>query len=100
MFKIKTVPQCPKRIRQIYQGDEELGIDVTRRFEVKTKDKTFSTSVYPFLQTDYLADQLIGNSKNQYYNLVGWARPSGQWSNRYVTFRFKRAIHSMKIHDF
>ena len=64
MFKIKTVPKCPKRILQSYQAGDDLGIDVTGRFEVKTKDKTFSTSIYPFLQSDYLYDQLQGMPKN------------------------------------
>ena len=60
MFKIKTIPKCPKRILQTYQADEDLGIDVTKRFVVKTKEKSFTTSIYPFLQTDHLVDQLIG----------------------------------------
>ena len=64
MFKIKTVPKCPKRILQSYQAGGDLGIDVTGRFEVKTKDKTFTTSIYPFLQSDYLYDQLQGMPKN------------------------------------
>ena len=63
MFKIKTVPQCPKKILQLYQADEDMGINVTGRFEVKTKDKTFSTSIFPFLQTDHLVDQLSGKPK-------------------------------------
>ena len=46
-----------------YQADQDIGIDLTGKFEVKTKDKTFSTSIYPFLQTDHLADQLKGNPK-------------------------------------
>ena len=60
MFKIKTIPKCPKRILQSYQAEEDLGIDVTKTFEVKTKEKSFTTSIYPFLQTDHLVDQLIG----------------------------------------
>ena len=60
MFKVNTVPQCPKKILQLYQADENMGINVTGGFEVKTKDKTFSSSIFPFLQTDHLADQLIG----------------------------------------
>ena len=64
MFKIKTVPKCAKIILQSYQAGDDLGIDVTGRFEVKTKDKTFSTSFYPFLQSDYLYDQLKGKPKN------------------------------------
>ena len=62
MFQIKTVPKIPRKVLQSYQADEDLGIDATERFEVKTKDKTFSTSSYPFLQTDHLVDQLIGKS--------------------------------------
>ena len=38
MFKIQTVPKCPKRIQQAYQADEDLGIDAIGRLEVKTKD--------------------------------------------------------------
>ena len=63
MIQIKTVPQCPKKILECYQADEDLGINLTGRFEVKTKDKTFSTSIYPFLQTDHLIDQLKGRPK-------------------------------------
>ena len=65
MFKIKTVPTCPKRILQSFLVDEDLGIDVTGRFEVKTKDKTFSTSIYPFLHSDHLFDQLKGKPENK-----------------------------------
>ena len=65
MFKIKTIPKCPKRILQSYQADEELSFDATKRFEVKTKEKSFTTSIYPFLQTDYLVDQLIGKPEIQ-----------------------------------
>ena len=43
MIKIKTVPECPKRILQCYQADQDIGIDFTGKFDVKTKDKTFST---------------------------------------------------------
>ena len=64
MFEIKTVPRCPKTILQCYQADEDLGINFAGRFEVKTHDKTFSTSIYPFLQTDHLVDQLKGMSEN------------------------------------
>ena len=60
MIKIKTVPKCSKRVLQCYQAGEDVAIDMTGKFEVKTKDKTFSTSVYPFLQTDHLTDQLLG----------------------------------------
>ena len=64
MIKIKTVPKCSKRVLQCYQAGEDIGIDMTGKFEVKTKDKTFLTSIYPFLQTDHLADQLLGRPKN------------------------------------
>ena len=64
MFEIKTVPRCPKTILQCYQANEDLGVDFTGRFEVKTRDKTFSTSIYPFLQTDHLVDQLKGGPQN------------------------------------
>ena len=60
MFQVKTVPKIPRKVLHSYQADEDLGIDATARFEVKTKDKTFSTSSYAFLQTDHLVDQLIG----------------------------------------
>ena len=64
MFEIKTVPRCPKTILQCYQANEDLGVDFTGRFEVKTRDKTFSTSIYPFLQTDHLVDQLKVKPQN------------------------------------
>ena len=64
MFKIKTVPKCPKIILQSYQSGDDLGIDVTGKFKVKTKDKTFLTSIYPFLQSDFLFEQLKGKPKN------------------------------------
>ena len=64
MFQIKTVPKCPSKILQSYQADEVFGIDITGRFEVKTRDKAFHTSVYPFLQTDHLVDQLLGQAVN------------------------------------
>ena len=65
MFKIKTIPKCPKRILQSYQADEVLSFDATKRFEVKTKEKLFSNSIYLFLQTDHLVDQLIGKPEIQ-----------------------------------
>ena len=64
MIKIKTVPKCSKRVLQCYQARENIGIDMTGEFEVKTKDETFSTSIYPFLQTDHLTDQLLGKPQN------------------------------------
>ena len=66
MFKIKTVPKCPKKIRQIFEADQDLKIDVNKKNYIKTKEKTFTISIYPFLQSDHLFDQLIGNSKNSY----------------------------------
>ena len=63
MFKIKTIPKCPTRILQTYQSGEKLEIDVTGSIEVKTKDETFTTSTYPFMQTGHLLDQLIGTPK-------------------------------------
>ena len=65
MFKIETVPKCPKRIQQAFQADEDLGLDAIGRLEVKTKDKTFSISSFAFTPTDHLVDQLIGKPKNQ-----------------------------------
>ena len=70
MFQIKTVPNCPKGILQSYQAGEKFGIDLMGTFEVKTRDKTFSTSIYPFLQTDHLVDQLIG--KANLYHRCWW----------------------------
>ena len=62
MFKIKTVPLCPGKILQAYQADEISEINIAGKFLVKTKDKDFSTMIYPFLQTDYLLDQLTGKA--------------------------------------
>ena len=62
MFKIKTVPLCPDKILQTYQADEISGINIAGKFLVKTKDKEFNTTIYPFLQTDYLVDQLTGKA--------------------------------------
>ena len=64
MFKIKTVPLCPGKILQTYQADEISEINIAGKFLVKTKDKEFSTTIYPFLQTDYLFDQLIGKANH------------------------------------
>ena len=60
MFKIKTVPKCPKKIRQIFEADQDLRIDVNKKIYIKTKEKTFTISIYPFLQSDHLFDQLEG----------------------------------------
>ena len=73
MFQIKTVPRCPTGILQSYQAGEDLGFDIMGKFEVKTRDKTFSTSIYPFLQTDHLVNQLKGKPKNyaiDYRNII------------------------------
>ena len=60
-FKIKTVPLCPAKILQSYQADEIVGINATGIYEVKTKNNlAFSTTIYPFLQTDYLLGELMG----------------------------------------
>ena len=64
MFKIKTVPLCPGKILQTYQADEISEINIAGKFVVKTKDKEFNTTIYPFLQTDYLVDQLIGKANH------------------------------------
>ena len=45
MFEIKTVPRCPKTILQCYQADEDLGVEFTGKFEVKAKEKSFSTYI-------------------------------------------------------
>ena len=60
-----------------------MGIDATRRLEVKTKDKTFSISSCAFTQTDYLVDQFIGKSKNQ--------RVAHSIFIRFVVFRLTKA---------
>ena len=62
MFKIKTVPSCPATILQNYQADEISEINIAGKFTVKTKDKTFSTSILPFIQTDHLVGQLMGKA--------------------------------------
>ena len=64
MFKITTVPVvlCPGKILQTYQADEISESNITGKFLVKTKDKEFNTTIYPFLQTDYLVDQLTGKA--------------------------------------
>jgi len=46
-----------------YQAGENFGINATGIYEVKTKDnQTFSTTIYPFLQTDYLLGELMGSA--------------------------------------
>ena len=64
MFKITTVPKCPKKILHFYQADKDLGINFAGKFEVKIKDKTFTVSAYSLLQTDHLVDQLLGKPLN------------------------------------
>ena len=62
-FKITTVPSCPAKILHSYQAGENFGINATGIYEVKTKDnQTFSTTIYPFLQTDYLLGELMGTA--------------------------------------
>ena len=65
-FNIKTVPSCPAKILQGYQAGEIFQINATGIYEIKTKDKTFSVSIYPFLQTDYLVGELMGKAKKRY----------------------------------
>ena len=65
MYKITTVPKCSKKILQFYQAGQDLGIDVTGKFEVKTKEKTFPVTILPFLMSDHLTDQLLGKPKMQ-----------------------------------
>ena len=65
MFKIETVPLCPGKILQTYQADEISEINIAGKFLVKTKDREFNTTIYPFLQTDYLFDQLTGKANDQ-----------------------------------
>ena len=64
MIKIKTLPRCPKRILQSYQADTKFVINFTEEIVVKTKEKEFTTSIFPFLQSDHLLDQLKGKPKN------------------------------------
>ena len=75
MFKVKTVPLCPAKILQTYQADEISEINIAGKFVVKTKDKEFNTTIYPFLQTDYLVDQLIGKA-NHFERLFTWFKYS------------------------
>ena len=62
-FTIKTVPTCPSKILQSYQAGEIFEINATGIYDIKTKDKSFSVTIYPFLQTDYLANELMGKAK-------------------------------------
>ena len=63
MFKIRTVPSCPSKLLQSYQACEIVGINATGIYEVKTKTKSFQTTIYPFLQTDFLIDELTGKAR-------------------------------------
>jgi len=69
MFAIKTVPSCPAKILQSYQAEEILGIFAAEKFQVKTKEKTFTTTIYPFLQTDYFVDELMGKA-HRFWRLI------------------------------
>ena len=62
MFKIETVPLCPGKILRTYQADEISEINIAGKFLVKTKDREFNTTIYPFLHSDYLVDQLTGKA--------------------------------------
>ena len=62
MLKIETVPLCPGKILQTYQADEISEINIAGKFLVKTKDKEFNTTIYPFLHSDFLVDDLIGKA--------------------------------------
>ena len=64
-FKITTVPSCPAKILQNYQAGDIFGINATGIYEVKTKEKTFSTTIYPFLHSDFLVDELMGSANEQ-----------------------------------
>ena len=63
MFEIKTVPSCPLKLLHAYQACEIFGINATGIYEVKTKTKSFQTTIYPFLQTDFLIDELLGQAR-------------------------------------
>ena len=61
MFQIKITPKPPTKILHGYQAGEQFGLQgIGGDFEVKTKEKTFTTTIFPFLQTDHLFDQIIG----------------------------------------
>ena len=62
-IKIRTVPSCPSKLLHAYQACEIFGINATGIYEVKTKTKSFQTTIYPFLQTDFLIDELIGKAR-------------------------------------
>ena len=61
VFKLIITPKPPTKILHGYQAGEKFGLqDIGGDFVVKTKEKTFTTSIFPFLQTDHLFDQIIG----------------------------------------
>ena len=78
-FKIKTVPSCPAKILHSYQAGENFGINATGIYEVKTKDnQTFSTTIYPFLQTDYLLGELMGTAITEHPEFIPPRSQSGR----------------------
>ena len=63
MFQVKITPKPPTKILHGYQAGEQFGLQgIGGDFEVKTKEKIFTTSIFPFLQTDHLFDQIIGSA--------------------------------------
>ena len=93
MFRIKTVPLCPGKILQAYQADEITEINIAGKFLVKTKDKEFSTTIYPFLQTDYLVDQLTGKADRSAGSSI-WFQYSQPYKKHVKTFQIHRPSHS------
>ena len=63
MFQVKITPKPPTKILHGNQAGEQFGLQgIGGDFEVKTKEKIFTTSIFPFLQTDHLFDQIIGSA--------------------------------------
>ena len=60
MFLIKTIPKCPTKILQAYQSGDDLGLNFTGNITVVTKDKNFTSSLYPFMQSDHYVNQILG----------------------------------------
>ena len=58
-----------EKIFQLFEAEEDVGINVAGKLEVKTKDKTFLSSIFPFLHSDHLAEQLVGKPKTK--DLIG-----------------------------
>ena len=89
-------------ILQCYQANQDLGIDWSGQFEVKTENKTFSTSIFPFLQTDHLTDQLKGKSKNNTITreLIPWQKSISwlyvYWKHTLETLSFGNIILDWK----